>query len=661
MERTSRLPVFTDLGPPDLCNIHKQLASLKRPEFGTFLYFTGVDTLNLASIAAHLQGLANLMTLKAQYWFGEKKHFKVPELTYCSYNAFSQVDMRVTVHIPGKFECVIVSKDGKFLDKLSAEEMERMWLETFVCGVVRSVLDSEDEENNKVGLLVEIRRENLFKNSELVKSFISAFETLFWEGPKLGCGVELPNPSVVANYLVDGFLRVVQLTQMWEPALAALRRLEQEDPSVAVLIAQVLFYKDEEISAVQVLSQGIARNKRDGELLLLQAQFLMDKRRYDLALHLAKQAVNLLPLDFKMWAALVKVYTRLGDYENALLTLNLCPMNLHKDVFSLKRVVPIRNAADELHLPLPVDVTLDDVLNLLSGAIVAEQKALDPQLASLPAGSLKSTFALAYGLLTEIVNKTGWEALLKHRAKVFVMEEEYRKDRLALHTRTASEVTVDASLTVGVKLPTLAAEDSEFRKKRLCERWLDNLFMLLYEDLRAYTMWQAEFVHLQAQQMEYKKSTLEWEILGSVAFRLKHYKEGSVAFSHALAGRFSLKAQREMLRYYEKERAKVVARMQNDPAAAQYTRTVNQLNERILEATVKLLVWNHRWYNDFLPALTTILLDLVLKEGLVKLLLLVTALYSDSIGEDPACRGIIDMMGEFYAFCEQYHVLGSDN
>ena len=42
---------------------------------------------------------------------------------------------------------------------------------------------------------------------------------------------------------------------------------------------------------------------------------------------------------------------------------------------------------------------------------------------------MKSTFAKAYDLLTEIVVKTGWESLLKYRAKVFVMEEEYRKDR----------------------------------------------------------------------------------------------------------------------------------------------------------------------------------------------------------------------------------------
>ena len=65
--------------------------------------------LQIASIAAHLQNIANLMTSKL-YWFGEKKALRVPQLTYCTFNAFSKIDLRVTVHIPGKFE--IIGQDG---------------------------------------------------------------------------------------------------------------------------------------------------------------------------------------------------------------------------------------------------------------------------------------------------------------------------------------------------------------------------------------------------------------------------------------------------------------------------------------------------------------------------------------------------------------------
>lgn len=720
MERTSRLHSFIDLGPADLCNIHKySTTSKKNTEIGTFLYFTGVDTSNSASIAAHLQSIANLITSKSQYWFGEKKHWKVPELTYCAYNAFSKVDMRVTVHIPGKFESVVVNNDGKFIhDKISDDELEKLWLETFISSIVRSMIDPDDDDANKLGGLVEVRKINPFNNGkvskELLQNFVLGFEKLFWEGPKLGCGVEIPQPSLISNYLTEGFIKVIQLTQSYDLALEVLERLEVSEPSVITLIAQVLLLKDEEIKAVNLMNKGISNNKRDADLLLLQAQFCMDKKRYDLALHLSKQAVKSSPSDFKTWASLVKAYTKLNDFENALLTLNSCPMNSHKEKYVLKRCVPLRGGNEDLHLPSPVDVTLNEVSNLQSNDISYEQRNLDAQLVNLPAANLKSTFAKAYDLLTQIVMKTGWESLLKYRAKVFVMEEEYRKDRNHAangHLRKGSTTSVvnvddngtinDASSTTGVKSPkkeingtTLSASptvvnpgteedpdyENEFRKKRLCERWLDNLFMLLYEDLRAYTIWQAEYVHFQAQQMEYKKTTLEWEILGLIAFRLKHYKEGSIAFANALSGRFSAKSQREILEYYLMERTKVLSKNSNSissngegqsanasmadlsSSTHNYTKVVNQLNERILESCIKLLVWNHRWYNDFSPKLINILDDLVAKEGLIKIQSLVQAVYSNNINStEGGNHGITDMMDDVYAFFKEYNTLGSDN
>ena len=82
-----------------------------------------------------------------------------------------------------------------------------------------------------------------------------------------------------------------------------------------------------------------------------------------------------------------------------------------------------------------------------------------------------------------------------------------------------------------------------FSTKRLCERWLDNLFMVLYEgrfgidhsasadwfdanatDLRVLTVWRAEMAHFKAQHMPYRKTATEWEILGDLALRL-HRKE----------------------------------------------------------------------------------------------------------------------------------------
>ncbi|EGW32223.1 uncharacterized protein SPAPADRAFT_61304 [Spathaspora passalidarum NRRL Y-27907] len=700
VERTARLLTIPDLGPGDLCNIHKyQLNSKKETEIGTFLYFTGVDTSNVASIAAHLQSLANLMTSKSQYWFGDKKHWKVPELSYCSYNAFSKVDMRVTVHIPGKLDVVVVNYDGKLIqDKLSSEELDRFWLETFVCGIVRAVLESDDDpDTNKVGGgLVEVRKINPFNNGivskELLNNFLQGFEELFFQGYKLGCTVDFPQPTLINNYLVDGFMKVIELTQTYDQALEILERLQKEEPSVISLIAQVLLLKQDEVEAVKVMNEGITQNKRDVNLLILQTEYVLEKKKPELALELAKQAVKSSPSDFKAWSILVKCYIRLGDFENALLTLNSCPMNSHREKYQLKRIVPLKNGSEDLHLPSPTDVTLDEVSNLQSNEISYEQRNLDAQLTNLPATNLKSTYAKAYDLLTDIVVKTGWEALLKYRAKVFVMEEEYRKDirgsvssanngttkeplngaenlTVAETTETVNEEdnsstmaikspqkeNFDDSTTVDIDAVTTEAVsfEDEFKRKRLCERWLDNLFMLLYEDLRVYTMWQAESLHFQAQQMEYKKTTLEWEILGSIAYRLKHFKEGSIAFSNALSGRFSPQSQREIMRYYVMERSKLLTKSSSGASNIHnYTKLMNQLNEKILDSIIKLLVWNHRWYSDFSPGLLLSLSDLVAWEGSIKIQSSVRALYSESTGVTSSDKdhignhGIIDMMDD---------------
>lgn len=701
-----------------MCNIHKQSVNSKN-EVGTFLYFTGVDTSNSASIAAHLQKIANLITNKSQYWFGEKKHWKVPDLTYCSYNGFSKVDMRVTVHIPGKFENQIVNNDGKLLTHtISDDELNRFWLETFMSAMVRCLIDSDDDDANKIGGLVEVRKENPFTNKNILNSFLEGFEKLFFDGPKLGCNIEIPQPTLICNYLVDGFLKCIELSQSYDKGLEILGRLQSKEPNVVTLIAKILLLKDEEIKAVQIMNEGIQQNDRDSDLLLLQCQFCLDKKRYDIALKLAQQAVKASPADFKTWSMLVRVYTKLNDFENALLTLNSCPMNSHKERYSLKRVVPLKGGNDDLHLPSPVDVVLDEVSNLQSNEITYEQRNLDPQLSNLPAANLKSTFSKAYDLLTDIVVKTGWESLLKYRAKVFVMEEEYRKDKSTSNTNlnknsndengdetdnshkhtgsngsngTNGNLSVDDnddnSSTIAVKSPKREISDttnnneddyeSEFRKKRLCERWLDNLFMLLYEDLRAYTMWQAEYVHFQAQQMEYKKTTLEWEILGLIAFRLKHFKEGSIAFANALSGRFSAKSTREMLRYYQMERSKILLKNsinnpnQSNGNNSNHTKIVNQLNEKILESCIKLLVWNHRWYCDFSSSLLLSLSDLVAKDGLIKIQSLIQAVYSNNINV-PANgnttsdtthqnHGITDMMEDVYQFFKLYTINGADN
>jgi len=140
-------------------------------------------------------------------------------------------------------------------------------------------------------------------------------------------------------------------------------------------------------------------------------------------------------------------------------------------------------------------------------------------------------------------------------------------------------------------LPTIASEEvksggdepdpshsgyAHFQHKRLCERWLDNLFMVLYEDLRIYTIWRTEMAQYRQQQLAYKKSAAEWEILGELAERLHHFDEAVEAYQQCLNIRFSPKAMRGILKMYERD---------SDTRG-------------MVGALIRLITWQYRWYSE---------------------------------------------------------------
>lgn len=140
-----------------------------------------------------------------------------------------------------------------------------------------------------------------------------------------------------------------------------------------------------------------------------------------------------------------------------------------------------------------------------------------------------------------------------------------------------------------IEKPSLAAasddEDNEddevelsfsFSNKRLCDRWLDNLFMVLYEDLRQYTIWRAEVQHFRSVHAPYRKSGTDWEIYGDLATRLHHRDEAKEAYQRCAEQKFSAKALVRLLEVYAEE---------------------GELH-KTMEVAIKLCVYHERWYNE---------------------------------------------------------------
>ena len=628
--RTEALQNLRELGPPDLVHLVKQASKASGKQTGVYHHVTGIDASSSASLAAYVNTLT--------YSPVDKTH-KVISGIYCCYNAFSHLDMRVEVKIPGSVESYCVDERG---DRRVATDS--LWLETFLCGILRSYAYADDGSGDTIKKIIGVRRFNPITNTETEHKFLDAAEKLFFSGRQLGSDPEVQVPNIVRNHLTEGLLKYIKTSGRFASGINLFEKLRSKDVEVSSLLAQVLISGDEEVQAVRLLHDALQDLPMDYSLLDCQAGFGLMKGEGEMALECAKRGVTAAPSEFGTWSRLAEVYISVERWDLALLTLNSCPMFSYQDKDSPRMPEPSR-----VLLPILPESALDEIDE-------GQPKHGEPydsvhvSLRKLQAAAYQGTFLKAYSLLTEIAASIGWDQLLRTRSQVFVMEEEYRSERQHMSTpkipssTNASTVALSgtpngqneptngppktvehdsenaegsedndsakagssqdpqtngtpensimaADKSMEKPLPTIASEEvksggdepdpshtnyTHFQHKRLCERWLDNLFMVLYEDLRIYTIWRTEMAQYRQQQLAYKKSAAEWEILGELAERLHHFNEAIEAYQQCLNMRFSPKAMKGLLKMYEK---------------AGDTRAM-------LGCLIRLITWQYRWYSE---------------------------------------------------------------
>ncbi|CRG92585.1 putative protein C31F10,16 [Talaromyces islandicus] len=667
--RTEALQTLRELGPPDLVYLVKQPKTTPVRQTGVYHHVTGVDASSSASLAAYVNTLT--------YTPVDKQH-KVVSGIYCCYNAFSHLDMRVEVKIPGSLESYCIDERG---DKRVATEA--LWLETFLCAVLRAYTYADDGSGDSIKKIVGVRRFNPVTNTEMEHKFLDAAERLFFMGRQLSSDPETQVPNTVANHLTSGLLKYIHTTGRYVSGINLFEKLRTKDVEVSSLLARVLISADEEVQAVRLMHDALQDVPMDYALLDCQASFCMSKGEGELALECAKRSVTAAPSEFSTWARLAEVYIFLERWDLALLTLNSCPMFTYQD-----KDMPRMPQPSRVLLPILSESVLDEIDE-------GQPKQGDPHdyvhpsLRKLHATSYQGTFMKGYDLLTKIAAAIGWDELLKIRSEVFVMEEEYRVERQhttsAGHSHNASTVALnppspnpetnghsteteevegdkedgeEAGETNGdvdhkeedgptIEKPeqTVASETvksgnedpdpshtnyTQFQNKRLCERWLDNLFMVLYEDLRIYTIWRSEVAQSRHQSIDYKKTATEWEILGELAERLHHFDEAIDAYRQCLSIRFSPKAMRGVLKLYEK---------QGDTRG-------------MLNALIRLVAWQYRWYSEFSPELLFSMRKLIEDEGAVKVRSIVQATNLP--------QPVLDLTHHYCQLCATFRSTGTD-
>jgi hypothetical protein len=187
---------------------------------------------------------------------------------------------------------------------------------------------------------------------------------------------------------------------------------------------------NEEVQGIRVLHEALKQLPMDYVMLDTQAEFLLKKaetaatpeqkaERLRMALGCADRSTIAAPSEFGTWARLAEVYVAMEDWENALTTLNSCPMFTYQD-----KDAPIMPEPRDIQLPTLPETRLDEI-DSEPESRYSEQ--VDPSLLNLRAAAYRGTFKHAYNILTEMTAKIGWDQLLKIRSNVFVMEDEYRE------------------------------------------------------------------------------------------------------------------------------------------------------------------------------------------------------------------------------------------
>jgi len=125
------------------------------------------------------------------------------------------------------------------------------------------------------------------------------------------------------------------ITGRWEQGLNLFERLREDEPEVNLLIAQLYLEMGnpppppsllhvtysrlmvaEEVKAVDLMCTALVENPLNYGFLVTQATYLLKKNRPDLAVELAKAAVNSNPSEYATWAVLTESYIALNDFEN---------------------------------------------------------------------------------------------------------------------------------------------------------------------------------------------------------------------------------------------------------------------------------------------------------------------------------------------------------
>ncbi|EJS43138.1 chs6p [Saccharomyces arboricola H-6] len=584
------------LGPIEI--VHMSYSNKhEKEEFGEYFYVTGIEV-SSSSIPIEF-----LKLLKSSQRVSKNISSEII-FTFCCFNFFNKLDVRIRYDADGTFQIKAIDCNTETTDLIMTE---KMWEETFVSSIIRTVITNSEPEFKPPGLL----ECPFYIEKDTVSSCKKIIELLCRFLPRsLDCGWDSTKSmqiTIVNNYLMYSLKSFIAIAPgLVDFTIDYLKELTVEDPinnlQYKVAMITILDHtQTRELEMVAILNETMdsllsmlnVLPPRDADsaqlmncmsdLLNIQARFLISRGDYKLALDISNTSTELALDCFESWYNLAKCHIKIEEYEKALFAINSMP-RLHKTDQALETLYSRYLISNYYRKPLNgsqqyFDLTSTEYTNI-SGtlrnckedelkqqifgriAMINEEKVgytkeiwddiamklgpiYGPQSVNLinyvspqEVKNIKNINLIArntigkqlgwfncriYELLMEIINKIGWNGLLNIRTDAFMMETEF----YLTSTNTTDE---------NGHIPM------EARKKRFCERWLDDLFLDLYQDLK--------LSKISLNNKDEKHNGLEWELLGLTMLRTWQWEDAVACLRTSIVARFDPVSCYQLLKLY---------------------------------------------------------------------------------------------------------------
>ncbi|KAG6877764.1 hypothetical protein C0993_004138 [Termitomyces sp. T159_Od127] len=461
-----------------------------------------------------------------------------------------------------------------------------MWQETYVSAILRAILYSDDPTYT----LEAYRKLDPITTPEGEIRFLQAAEALFMKGWQVGSDPEIQVATIVSNHLTAAILKYFGDSGRYQQAANLFEKLAAREPEVASLLAKSYIGMNEEVKAVQIMANAMVKTPQSYTLLHVQCDFLRSKGKFEYALKLARQAVNCAPSEFVTWEKLTELYMDLKQYDSADPALQRLPapglrgtwaraytlltrlvsqigwdelLKTRSSVFVMEEEYRMQKAQSDIQQVITQtngtqEPDVGQVIIHEDGTVAPRHRTSlsIPDDASTRAIIAKDSSAELQdpSIPTIRVSTESDREREENRAvpppEIHINGEVETENGMADTLEKPAQVAAGEEKDEEKELSAVAPEPFSFSNKRLCERWLDNLFM----DLRVWTIFRAEVAHFKTQRVAYHKTGMEWEILGDLGLRLHHKEEAKEAYQRCLdTPRYSMKPWLKLMEMYAEE------------------------------------------------------------------------------------------------------------